>query len=86
MKLHFHAGFPHGHVWQEGLSKIAGLPAAPMNVHAGTKISYFGDPLVNQDYEEIQGPDRESVGVLTGWKDAQGQPCRLDAVKDLATK
>ena len=85
MKPHFHAGIPHGHVWQEGLSKIADLPAAPMNVHAGTKISYFGDLLMNQDYEEIQGPGGKAVGVLTGWKDAQGQSCRLGVVKDLAT-
>ncbi|CAK0903485.1 unnamed protein product [Prorocentrum cordatum] len=86
MKPHFHAGLPHGHVGQEGVSKIADLPAAPMNVHAGTKIAYFGDLLMNQDYGEIQGPDGKAVGVLTGWKDARGQPCRLDVVKDLATK
>ncbi|CAK0886611.1 unnamed protein product [Prorocentrum cordatum] len=86
MKPHFHAGLPHGHVGQEGVSKIADLPAAPVNVHAGTKIAYFGDLLMNQDYGEIQGPDGKAVGVLTGWKDARGQPCRLDAVKDLATK
>ncbi|CAK0884378.1 unnamed protein product [Prorocentrum cordatum] len=41
---------------------------------------------MNQDYGEIQGPDGKAVGVLTGWKDARGQPCRLDVVKDLATK
>ncbi|CAK0805949.1 unnamed protein product, partial [Prorocentrum cordatum] len=86
MKPHFHAGPPHGHVGQEGLSKIADLPAAPMNVHAGTKISYFGDLLMNQAYEDIQGSDGKAVGVLIDWKDPQVQPCRLDAVKDLATK
>ncbi|CAK0858292.1 unnamed protein product, partial [Prorocentrum cordatum] len=86
MKPHFHAGIPHGHVGQEGMSKIADLPAAPMNVHAGTKISYFGDLLMNQAYEEIKGPDGKTVGVLTDWKGPQGQPCRLDVVKDLATK
>ena len=86
MKPHFHAGLPHGHVGQEGLSQIADLPAAPMNVHAGTKISYFGDLLMNQAYGEITGTDGKTVGVLTDWKDPQGQPCRLDVVKDLATK
>ncbi|CAK0827713.1 unnamed protein product [Prorocentrum cordatum] len=86
MKPHFHAGPTHGHAGQEGLSQIADLPAAPMNVHAGTNISYFGDLLMNQACDDITDSDGKKVGVLTDWKDAHGQPCRLDVVKDLATK
>eukprot|EP00959_Pyramimonas_sp_CCMP1952_P045573 952295-Pyramimonas_sp.AAC.1 len=41
---------------------------------------------MNQAYEEITDSDGKKVGVLTDWKDAHGQPCRLDVVKDLATK
>eukprot|EP00959_Pyramimonas_sp_CCMP1952_P067174 1402120-Pyramimonas_sp.AAC.1 len=57
MNPHSHAGLPHGHVGQEGPSQIADLPAAPRNARAGTKISYFGDLLMNQAYEEITDSD-----------------------------
>eukprot|EP00959_Pyramimonas_sp_CCMP1952_P270067 5645850-Pyramimonas_sp.AAC.1 len=41
---------------------------------------------MNQAYEETTDSDGKKVGVLSDWKGAHGQPCRLGVVKDLATK
>ncbi|CAK0911353.1 unnamed protein product, partial [Prorocentrum cordatum] len=85
-KPRFRAGLPRGHAGQEGLSKIADLPAAPMDVHARTDISDFGALLMDRANEEIQGPDGEAGGALANWKDPHGQQCRFDVAQDLTAK